>query len=58
MLKIKTDSIKDLFAPDKDILVIAGPCSAENENQVLTTARQIADTGKVLLPSSLSAVSA
>jgi len=45
MLKIETKSIKEQFAPGKDILVIAGPCSAENENQVLTTARQIADSG-------------
>ena len=45
-MKIQTDSVKEIFAPDKDILVIAGPCSAENENQVLTTARQIAETGK------------
>src|SRR6056297_3167874 len=28
-------------------LVIAGPCSAESEEQVITTAKQIAQTGKV-----------
>ena len=28
-------------------LVISGPCSAETEEQLLTTARQLADTGKV-----------
>jgi len=28
-------------------LVVAGPCSAESPEQVLTTARQIAETGKV-----------
>ena len=30
---------------DKRPLVIAGPCSAETEEQVMATARQLADNG-------------
>ena len=30
---------------DKRPLVIAGPCSAETEEQVIATARQLADNG-------------
>jgi chorismate mutase len=38
-------SMKDLIR--KNNLVIAGPCSAENEDQVIRTARELKDTGKV-----------
>ncbi len=38
-------SITDVMK--KKPLIISGPCSAETEEQVLETARQLADTGKV-----------
>ncbi|MCQ2243215.1 MAG: bifunctional 3-deoxy-7-phosphoheptulonate synthase/chorismate mutase type II [Bacteroidaceae bacterium] len=35
----------NLPCDDERLMVIAGPCSAESEEQVLTTARQLADKG-------------
>lgn len=39
------DTLQDIW--HKRPLIISGPCSAETEEQVLETARQLADTGKV-----------
>ena len=43
--KTTTTNIQDVF--NKKPLVISGPCSAESEEQLVTTAQQIAATGKV-----------
>ena len=40
-----TKNLTDIWA--KRPLIISGPCSAESEEQVLTTARALASTGKV-----------
>jgi chorismate mutase len=42
-------TINDWFSGTGHPLIIAGPCSAENEHQVLSTARGLAATGKVHL---------
>lgn len=34
---------------DKRPMVIAGPCSAETEEQVMSTAKQLADKGRLRL---------
>ncbi|TXH21153.1 MAG: 3-deoxy-7-phosphoheptulonate synthase [Chitinophagaceae bacterium] len=43
--KTKATNIQEVF--NKKPLVISGPCSAESEEQLVTTAQQIAATGKV-----------
>ncbi len=42
-------NLNNIFLPerDKELIVIAGPCSAETETQVLETAREIKSIGKV-----------
>jgi len=44
--KLQLQAFDDWFETRQEPLVIAGPCSVESEEQMLTTARQIAD-GKV-----------
>src|ERR671912_2894413 len=44
-IQTKSSSISDTL--DKRPLVIAGPCSAETEEQVIETATRLANTGKV-----------
>lgn len=39
------EKVKEIWA--KRPIIISGPCSAETEEQVLKTAKQLADTGKV-----------
>src|SRR5687768_5629543 len=41
------DSISSWFPAQKKPFIISGPCSAETEEQMVATARQIAATGKV-----------
>jgi chorismate mutase len=41
------NSIDDWFAESGYPLIIAGPCSAESESQIMSTARALADSGKV-----------
>jgi chorismate mutase len=48
MTKLKNIStINNWFQNFSEPLIIAGPCSAESEDQVMQTAKQIADLGKV-----------
>jgi len=48
MTKLKNIStLNNWFQNLSEPLIIAGPCSAESEEQVLKTAKQIADLGKV-----------
>jgi 3-deoxy-7-phosphoheptulonate synthase len=41
--------VRDVEVGGKRIIVIAGPCAVENENQVVTTARVVKAAGAVLL---------
>ena len=45
----KLDTRKKLFSAEREkkLIMIAGPCSAETENQVLNTAIAIKETGKI-----------
>lgn len=48
MTKLKNIStLNNWFQNFSEPLIIAGPCSAESEDQVMQTAKQIADLGKV-----------
>jgi chorismate mutase len=48
MTKLKNIStLNNWFQDFSEPLIIAGPCSAESEDQVMQTAKQIADLGKV-----------
>ncbi|HZY10440.1 MAG TPA: 3-deoxy-7-phosphoheptulonate synthase [Bacteroidota bacterium] len=42
-------SVGDIQIGGKNIVVIAGPCSVENEEQILTTAKAVKSAGAVLL---------
>ena len=42
---IENKSVEEIL--QKKGLIIAGPCSVESEEQLLTTALQLAETGKV-----------
>lgn len=45
--QLKITPIQDWFPGIKRPVIISGPCSAESEEQMLTTCKQLADTGKV-----------
>ena len=48
MAKLKSISkISSWFDGLNEPLIIAGPCSAESESQVMQTAKEIAESGKV-----------
>ena len=44
-MELQLEPIKLPGVPEERPLVIAGPCSAETEEQVMNTARQLADKG-------------
>ena len=44
-MQISVLPLKEWGMPIKDIFLAAGPCSAESEEQVLETARGLADSG-------------
>lgn len=48
-LKLNITPTHTLIKPKQAPLLIAGPCSAETEEQLLTTAHQLAQTGKVTI---------
>jgi chorismate mutase len=45
--ELELESIKTWMPGIERPLIISGPCSAETENQMITTAKQLAATGKV-----------
>ncbi|MBU0488671.1 MAG: bifunctional 3-deoxy-7-phosphoheptulonate synthase/chorismate mutase type II [Bacteroidetes bacterium] len=45
--RLKIASLSEWTSGNHRPFVIAGPCSAENEEQVLTTAKEIAEIGKI-----------
>ncbi|MEO1052234.1 MAG: chorismate mutase [Bacteroidota bacterium] len=48
-LNLKLESVKKALGVDDQHLIISGPCSAESEEQVLTTCKALAKSGKIHL---------